>query len=537
MIRTDVLVIGSGIAGAITALKAAQAGAEVIMLHRSFDPDQANTRWAQGGIIYTGSGDSPDLLTRDIVSAGAGLTLPEAARALAEDGPRLVKEILIDELHVPFNHRGGSSAFDITEEGAHSVPRILHCEDRTGKRIYDALTEAVAREPRITILRPWTAIDLLTLSHHSRQSLDIYAPNTCVGAYVLDRKNTKVETILARETVLATGGLGELYLHTTNPRGARGDGVAMAYRAGARLLNLEFVQFHPTALYHPPAPRFLISESMRGEGARLVLRSGEEFMQRHHALGSLAPRDVVARAIHEELIGSDDPCVYLDLTHKPADWIRQRFPSIHDECLRVGIDITRQPIPVVPAAHYSCGGVYTDLFGRTTIERLWAVGEVACTGLHGANRLASTSLLEGLVFGHRAARSIAQALSDRSYPDWPAIDPWTCEAEDSDQALILQDWLTIKYTMWNYVGLARTHKRMKRARQILRELQTEVEDFYARTRLDDDLIGLRNGVQAALAVLYAASQNHVSRGCHYLLNRQEGEQPVAHRPVGEESYF
>lgn len=524
MIQTDVLVIGSGIAGAVTALKAAQAGAQVIMLHRSFDPEQKNTRWAQGGIIYTGAGDSPELLTRDIISAGAGITLPEAARVVAEEGPALVREVLVEELKIPFD-RTSDGSFDITEEGAHSVPRILHCEDRTGMRINEGIMEAVRAESRITLLEHWVAIDLLTLSHHSRRPLDIYAPNTCVGAYVLDRKSEQVETILARETVLATGGLGELFLHSTNPRGARGDGIAMAYRTGARLLNLEYVQFHPTALYHPPAPRFLISESMRGEGARLTLRNGEEFMQRHHPLGSLAPRDVVARAIHDELLASDDPCVYLDLTHRPAEWIRHRFPGIYAECLKLGLDITSQPIPVVPAAHYSCGGVATDLYGRTTIDRLWAVGEVACTGLHGANRLASTSLLEGLVFGHRAARAISRALSERSYPGSPSIDPWIYEKESADPALILQDWLTIKYTMWNYVGLARTYKRMKRARQILRELQTEIEDFYLRTKLDDDLIGLRNGVQAALAILYAASQNHTSRGCHYL-DKNGKEEPV-----------
>ena len=517
MIETDVLVIGSGIAGAVTALKLARSGAQVFLLHRSHDVEQTNTRWAQGGIIYTGPGDSPELLTQDILAAGAGVSLPEAARTLAEDGPRRIEEILIESLHVPFDRRPDGS-LDVTEEGAHSVPRIIHCEDRTGRRIFEELVKAVEAEPRITLRRSWTAIDLLTLSHHSRNPLHIYEPNTCVGAYVLDRENGQVKTVLAKETVLATGGLGRLFLHTTNPHGARGDGIAMAYRAGARLTNLEYIQFHPTALYLPPAPRFLISESLRGEGARLVLRNGEEFMNRYHPQGSLAPRDVVARAIHQELLGSDDPCVYLDITHRDADWIRRRFPGIYEECLRYGVDITNDPIPVVPAAHYSCGGVHTDLDGQTTIRRLWAVGEVACTGLHGANRLASTSLLEGLVFGARCAEVLAEILKTRQYPEFPPIDSWVREEEPFDPALILQDWNTIKYTMWNYVGLARSQKRMKRARKILRELQAEVEDFYAQSMISDDLIALRNGVQAALAILYAAMENRVSRGSHYLVN-------------------
>ncbi len=516
MIKVDVLVIGTGIAGAVTALTAARGGAEVCLLHQSDDLDQTNTRWAQGGIVYTGPGDRPELLVKDIQAAGAGISLPEAARILAEEGPRLVKAILIDQLGVPFD-RAADGELDVTHEAAHSVPRIIHCEDRIGWGIQEALYEATAAEPRITMRRSWSAIDLLTLSHHSRDPLDIYKPQKCLGAYVLDQASGRVETILARHTVLATGGLGAIYLHSTNPGGARGDGIAMAYRAGARLNNLEYIQFHPTALYHRLARRFLISESVRGEGGRLVLANGEEFMQRHHPQGSLAPRDVVARAIHEELLASDSPCVYLDLTHKDANWIRERFPTIHGECEKVDIDITRQPIPVVPAAHYCCGGVATDLLGRTTIDRLWAVGEVACTGVHGANRLASTSLLEGLVFGHRAAQAIAEDMGRQAGADeMPPIDPWVDESESADPALILQDWLTINYTMWNYVGLARTQKRLKRARHILQELREEVEDFYERTKIDDGLIGLRNGVQTALAVLYAAQQNHTSRGCHYL---------------------
>jgi L-aspartate oxidase len=522
MLETDVLVIGAGIAGGITALKAAQAGARVLLLHRSYDLRQKNTRWAQGGIIYTGPGDSPELLTQDIIAAGAGVALPSAARVLAEEGPRLVKSVLIDELGVSFDRTEDGRDYDITEEGAHSVPRILHAEDRTGRAIDEGIEAAIASHPNITLLRPWVAIDLLTLSHHSRNRLDAYEPDTCIGAYALNRESGEIKRLLARETVLATGGLGQLYLHSTNPSGARGDGIAMAYRAGARMLNLEYIQFHPTALYHPLAPRFLISESLRGEGARLVLRNGDEFMQRHHPQGSLAPRDVVARAIHEELLASGEPCVYLDVSHKPADWIRHRFPYIYEECMKLEIDITRQPIPVVPAAHYSCGGVCTDLWGRTTLQRLWAVGEVACTGLHGANRLASTSLLEGLVYGHRCAHEIAKCLAVNHYAPFPTIAPWSPAQEPADPALVLQDWMTIKYTMWNYVGLARTRKRLERARKILRELQTEVDDFYANSRLDDDLLGLRNGVQSALAVLYHAIQNRTSRGSHYLA---DGMQP------------
>jgi L-aspartate oxidase len=352
----------------------------------------------------------------------------------------------------------------------------------------------------------------------------VYAEPTCVGAYVWFSGTANIEPILAGETLLATGGLGQLYLHTTNPRSARGDGIAMAYRAGARLLNMEYIQFHPTALYQPtmqPAQSgrgisFLISESVRGEGGVLIKRDGQQFMEKYHHLGSLAPRDVVARAIHTEMVENDEPCVFLDITHKDADWVRRRFPNIHARCLELGIDITKQPIPVVPAAHYACGGIAVDLQARTSIRRLRAAGEVSCTGLHGANRLASTSLLEGLVWGVEAGNSIADDLEGNGHNAYyPEISPWHYEEEAVDPALIVQDWLTIKYTMWNYVGVVRTTKRMKRARAILRELQTEIEYFYQRAKLSDDVIGLRNGCQAALAVLFAALENRVSRGGHY----------------------
>ncbi len=513
-IHADVLVIGSGMGGAVTALEAADGGADVIVLQRSSDQKASNTFWAQGGIIYEGVDDSPDLLAEDILTAGAGLCYPPSVRVVAENGPRLVREILIERLGVEFD-RAESGDLDVTEEAAHARRRIIHTQDRVGEAISERLAEALEAHPNIRVIKGAVAVDLLTLSHHSRDPLEVYQPLTCTGAYVFLVQEEVVQTILARETVLATGGLGQLFLHTTNPRGARGDGIAMAYRAGARLLNLEYIQFHPTALYHETAPRFLISESVRGEGARLVLRDGTDFMRRHDERGSLAPRDIVARAIHEELLAGSEPCVYLDISHKPADWIRERFPRIYQQCMKYGIDMTKEPIPVVPAAHYSCGGVAVDLQGKTSIQGLRAVGEVACTGLHGANRLASTSLLEALVFGHMTGRDLLTGLVEARSRPWPPVEPWVREKEAVDPALILQDWLTVKYTMWNYVGLVRTDKRLRRAKQILRELQDEIENFYARARMGDELIGIRNGAQAALAILYAAMQNRSSRGCHY----------------------
>lgn len=520
--QTDVLVVGSGLAGCAAALAAARAGARVAMLTREEDASGTNTSYAQGGIIFRGKDDDPELLVQDILNAGAGLSYRPACELLATEGPRLVEELLIDEFQTPFDI-DSEGQFDLTEEGAHSQPRILHVEDLTGRSIQQRSLAAVGAQPNVTLLRSTTTVDLLTLSHTSRNPLDIYEPPRCVGVYALDQKSGRVNPIRAHATVLATGGLGQLFLHTTNPRGARGDGLAMAYRAGARILNLEYVQFHPTALYHPEAGSFLISESVRGEGGILIRRNGERFMDAIHPMGSLAPRDVVARAIHDVLLHYNEPCVYIDLTHKPAAWIRQRFPNINARCLSHGIDIATQPIPVVPAAHYSCGGVAVDLEGHASIGGLYAAGEVSCTGVHGANRLASTSLLEALVWGWRSGQAAAkEALeSKRLLPD---VRPWTHEREDADPALILQDWLSIKHTMWNYVGLARTERRMSRARQILRELQMEIDDFYKRARLTDQIVGLRNGVQTALAILYAAMANHRSRGCHYLVNDESQAQ-------------
>jgi len=520
----DLLIVGSGIAGCAAALAAGQAGLNVTVLTKSLDPRRSTaTEWAQGGIIYTGEGDSPDLLTQDVYRAGGEFGHLPAIRQLAELGPKYVEEYLINLVGVPFD-RTPDHMLDITEEAAHSVRRIIHVADLTGRAVEDRLVEALGKFPNVKFVTGAIAMDLLTLSHHSTNPADRYEPLTCVGVHAFFEKEGRVEPILAGETLLCTGGLGQLYLHSTNPRSARGDGIAMAYRAGARLLNLEYVQFHPTALYQAGASpvnggpaSFLVSEAVRGEGGVLVSRSGDRFMERYHPLASLAPRDVVARAIHMEMLEHKEPCVYLDITHKPADWVKARFPNIYERCLASGIDMTTQPIPVVPAAHYACGGIAVDLQGRTSIRRLRAAGEVACSGVHGANRLASTSLLEGLVWGVEAAKSVAEErarIGDRGYK-YPEVSDWRYENEPVDPALILQDWQTIKYTMWNYVGLVRTTKRMKRARAILRELQTEIEYFYERAKLTDDVIGLRNGAQAALAVLFAALENRTSRGGHY----------------------
>lgn len=511
--RIDVLIIGSGLGGCAAALSAARAGAHVVMLTKGVRAEDSNTWEAQGGIIYRGVNDSPERLAADIVAAGAGLCYPEAVELLSREGPRLVEEVLVSHAGVPFD-RAPDGTLDLTAEAAHSLPRIVHHADRTGRSIEEAMLAAVRREPNATVLTGRTAVDLLSLSHHSRNPLDIYAAPTCVGAYVFDHATRQVESWLAKETILATGGLGRIYLHTTNPAGACGDGVAMAYRAGARCLNMQFVQFHPTTLYHG-GERFLLSESLRGEGARLVDAGGREFMFDYHPDGSLAPRDIVARGIHQMMHETGSPCAYLDISHKPSDWVRQRFPTIAARCQEAGFDLATQPIPVVPAAHYSCGGIAVDGEGRSSMRRLRAVGEVSCTGLHGANRLASTSLLECLVWGTRAGTDAARCSASGEDCYFPDIAPWQYETETVDPALVAQDWLTIRHTMWNYVGLVRNRRRLDRAHEIIRELQLEIGKFYARAELSDALISLRNGVQAALAVLLAAIESRESRGCHY----------------------
>ncbi|CAN5499714.1 L-aspartate oxidase [soil metagenome] len=516
-LETDVLIIGTGIAGCSAALTLADAGIHVTVVTRARTPEDTNTYWAQGGIIYQGVDDAPQKLAVDVMQAGAGHCYAPAVQILAEQGPSAVRRILLDRVNVPFDHKPNGE-LSLALEGGHTIPRIIHAADATGKAIQIALLNALRDHPNVQLLTSHTAVDLLTPDHHSLSRLAVYEPHTCVGAYLFDRERERVIRCLAKKTILATGGLGQIFLRTTNPIGARGDGLAMAYRAGVRIINAEFVQFHPTTFYHQQAARFLISEAVRGAGARLVNANGEPFMQKYDAeWKDLAPRDVVARSIHREMLSHDTTNVYLDLrSYVPRAEILSHFPTIYERCLQHGVDITEELVPVVPAAHYFCGGIWVDESGQTDHQHLYAVGEVACTGVHGANRLASTSLLEGLIWGERAARDVLQQLPTTPMPVAATIPPWRdAGVEIADPALISQDMSSIKHIMWNYVGLVRTTPRLARARSDLHQLEIEIEHFYHTTRLSDELIGLRNAVRAALSVADAAWQNNTSMGCHY----------------------
>src|SRR6187549_320471 len=434
-IHTDCLVLGAGLAGSAYALHAARAGLKVELLSLG-DPLQANSDWAQGGIIYDTSAN-PAQLARDILEASDGTANPAAIGQLVSEGPAAVKELLLDELHVGFD-RDAAGALHFTREGGHAERRIIHTKDATGHAILSAVKEKVDATPGITRRTGFVAVDLLTLSHNSVDAHDRYEPLTCFGCYALDTATDEVVAFVARKTILATGGLGGIFQHTTNQPGSVGHGVAMAYRVGARLIDLEYVQFHPTAFFKKGAQHFLITEAMRGEGAVLVDARGKRFMDGVHPLGSLAPRDIVSRAIQHHLAETGDACAYLDCSAMKPDFIREHFPGIYERCLAHGVDITREPIPVVPAAHFSCGGVHTDLTGRTNVRHLNAIGETACTGLHGANRLASTSLLECLTGARFTARADIEDITSQEFR-LPQPRPWTSPGAVADPTLVRQD--------------------------------------------------------------------------------------------------
>ncbi len=517
LIESEVLIIGCGIGGGTAALALADAGVPVTVVTRGRAPESANTYWAQGGIIYEGAGDSASLLVEDTLRAGAGHCYEPAVRLLAEEGPGSVRRVLLERLGVGFDHNP-TGTLSLTLEGGHTLPRIIHAADATGKAIQMAMLNALQAHPNVTLLTGHSAVDLLTPAHHARNRQSIYAAPSCIGAYLFDQDRQQVVRCLAKKTILASGGLGQIFLRSTNPLGARGDGLAMAYRAGVRIINAEFVQFHPTTFYAQDSARFLISEAVRGVGARLVNGAGVPFMQKYEPTWKdLAPRDVVARSIQREMLENDVPNVYLDLrNYVSKDEILHHFPTIYAECLKFGVDATQDLVPVVPAAHYFCGGIAVDAWGRSDFQNLYAVGEVSCTGVHGANRLASTSLLEGLVWGERAAQHIRTTLLNAPAPDASDIPAWVdLGTESGDPALISQDMSSIKHIMWNYVGLVRTTPRLARALRELRQLEIEIEQFYRKTHLSDELIGLRNAVRTALIVAEAAWRNKQSMGCHY----------------------
>jgi L-aspartate oxidase len=526
-IKTDFLIIGSGVAGLMFALKVADNGSVAIVTKRGVT--DSNTMLAQGGIASVfGSLDSFDLHIRDTLVSGDGLCNKEVVEMVVKNGPERICELI--DLGVQFNLRNKDKSasmppeLDLGREGGHSQKRIVHAQDMTGQELERVLVGHVKNHHNITLYENHIAIDLITCSTRMKRGLVTTThEDYCCGAYVLDRSTNRVKTISSKITLLATGGTGKVYLYTSNPDIATGDGIAMAYRAGATLANLEFVQFHPTCLYHPDAKNFLISEAVRGEGGILIDSSGKPFMERYSPLKDLACRDVVARAIDAELKKTGQDSVFLDISHKSPSFIKERFPNLYEQCLLFGIDMTTDPIPVVPAAHYMCGGVVTDMLGRTDIRNLYATGETACTGLHGANRLASNSLLEALVYAHAAAEQAVQDTDSTDFKSFPETPAWDeVGTTDSDELIMVsQNWDEIRRFMWNYVGIVRSDKRLARAKRRIEIIQNEIREYYWNFKVAADLVELRNIATVAELIIKCAMHRKESRGLHYNLEYPE----------------
>ena len=506
-IQTDILVIGSGIAGLSIALKMAKTQTITILAKGSLN--EGSTNYAQGGIAgVLDPFDSVAAHIEDTQNAGAGLCDPKAVAIVASHATETIQELI--ELGVPFSKESDKdSAFHLTQEGGHSHRRVIHAADHTGQTVLETLIARVKEHPNITLLPNHMTIDLVRNKKRNR----------CIGAYALNQEENSICAISSLYTVLATGGASKAYLYTSNPDTSTGDGIAMAWRAGCKVGNMEFNQFHPTCLFHPKDRSFLISEAVRGEGGILRLPDGKAFMHQYDERADLAPRDIVARAIDQEMKKHGIDCVYLDISHKPVNFIQKHFPTIYQRCLQVGIDITKEQIPVVPAAHYTCGGVVTDLEGKTSLDGLYAIGETAYTGLHGANRLASNSLAEGLVFAKMAHKSIAQALAN-DHIENEYVRPWdtTGITDPKEKVLVSHDWDELRRVMWDYVGIVRTNTRLQRAKQRVKNLHKEVHEYYRQHSLHRDLLELRNLVQVAELMIISAQKRKESRGLHYNLD-------------------
>jgi L-aspartate oxidase len=506
--KTDFLIIGSGIAGLSLAIKASKLGSVTVVTKK--EKSEANTNYAQGGIAaVTDQTDSFEEHIQDTLACGAGLCNKEVVEFIVREAPPRIQELI--DWGVNFTKSEANPLmYDLGREGGHNRRRILHAKDFTGQEIERALNEKASQLENVTINENHIGIDLIVKKDASDKA------GHCLGAYVLDINKGEVNTYIAKYTILCTGGAGKVYLITTNPDIATGDGLAMAYRAGAKIANMEFIQFHPTCLYHPEAKAFLISEAVRGEGGILKLKNGATFMEKYHPMNSLAPRDIVAKAIDTEIKKSGDEYVLLDVTHLERDFLIDRFPNIYKKCLEYGIDITSEPIPIAPAAHYICGGVAVDHYGQTSIANLFACGEVSCTGLHGANRLASNSLLEALVYSHRVYTEISRVFDQAKYSAAP-IDPWDSSGttESDDSVVVTHNWDEIRRCMWNYVGIVRSDKRLERAARRIMLIQKEIHEYYWNFKVTKDLIELRNITTVAQLIVRSASVRKESRGLHY----------------------